>query len=369
MKKKILIIENSVYITGGFNSIVAFSDALKNRFEFIYVFPIGSSVVENLRLRNYKVYTLPFLEIGRNVQSLKYPFRLYKNAKSILEIIHHEGINIVHVNDVFNQLGCVVKLLRPSTKVVYHVRLLKSSYIAPLYSYFAATVKKFADRIICVSDAVLNDINRPEKAIVVYDPVSPYERYPLWDGLNDSCMRILYLGNYTSGKGQNFGLEAFIKFNEVFPNSSITFYGDDQTLFSKAFKEKLIARAKESQVADKVSFYGKTNDVELTMKQYDLILNLSESESFSLITLEAMYYGIPIIVSDCGGPREITQNGRRALLVKNRDVEDAVDALTKIYRQSEKHKLIAAESKEWVKSYFEEGTSIKALDGIYSSLL
>ena len=50
---------------------------------------------------------------------------------------------------------------------------------------------------------------------------------------------------------------------------------------------------------------GYSTDVELDIKHADIVLNFSESESFSHTCLEACAYGRPIIATRCGGPEEI----------------------------------------------------------------
>lgn len=53
------------------------------------------------------------------------------------------------------------------------------------------------------------------------------------------------------------------------------------------------------------------------MKTADWLICSSEKESFSLVLLESIYLGTPVITTDCGGPTEISANGEYALLTDN----------------------------------------------------
>lgn len=53
------------------------------------------------------------------------------------------------------------------------------------------------------------------------------------------------------------------------------------------------------------------------VKQCDWLICSSERESFSLALVEAMTLGVPVITTDCGGPRSIVDHGKYGLLVEN----------------------------------------------------
>jgi glycosyltransferase involved in cell wall biosynthesis len=46
-----------------------------------------------------------------------------------------------------------------------------------------------------------------------------------------------------------------------------------------------------------------------------------------MVCLEALAYGMPLVASDCGGPREIVEDMRSGVLIPNRDVEAAARAM------------------------------------------
>ncbi|GAB6012609.1 glycosyltransferase [Viscerimonas tarda] len=70
-------------------------------------------------------------------------------------------------------------------------------------------------------------------------------------------------------------------------------------------------------LSDTVSLPGYINNPYPHMKSADWLICSSEKESFSLVVLESIYLGTPVITTDCGGPTEISANGEYALLTGN----------------------------------------------------
>ena len=79
-----------------------------------------------------------------------------------------------------------------------------------------------------------------------------------------------------------------------------------------------------------VQLDGFTSDPEAAVKAYDIVLNFSEAESFSLTCLDALNYGVPLIATDCGGPAELFEAGQSGLLVPNRDVPAMAAAMEEL---------------------------------------
>jgi glycosyltransferase involved in cell wall biosynthesis len=366
---RILLIDNSLYPTGAIRSILNMATELKGKCTFQFVLSEKSGLIESLQAQGFKVHTLPFLEVSKSPAVIGYLPRLWANAGRLKQIIQQEQIDIVHVNDLYNQLGSMLKVRKVGVPVVYHARLLASSYIAKFYGIFAGLIKKYADHIIGVSSAVLRDIGAARSISIIYDAAPVVETLPAWDGLKSEQIRLLYIGNYVSGKGQNYGLEAFIQLHDQVPGSTLRFVGGSHSPADEQFKASLQARAKAAGVADRVIFDGPVSDIEKEAKSADIVLNLSESESFSMVCLEAMIYGVPLIASDCGGPRDITDNGEKALLVPNRDASAAAKAILKIAASRDLYAQKAAASKKWAVEKFSLQVSAQQLDTLYRQLL
>lgn len=92
--------------------------------------------------------------------------------------------------------------------------------------------------------------------------------------------------------------------------------------------EKLVA---ELGVADSVSLPGFTNNLPAEMKRAACFVVSSTIESFSVVLVEALAAGVPVVATDCPyGPPEILKNGEYGVLVKNNDVEAMAEGILKV---------------------------------------
>ncbi len=94
-------------------------------------------------------------------------------------------------------------------------------------------------------------------------------------------------------------------------------------------KENLIKLAEELNVLNKcVVFHGFVTDdqkLELLTNADFHILN-SDDEGFSVVTAEAILYGIPVIATKCGGPEDFV-NQTTGILIERRNLEELKKAI------------------------------------------
>ncbi|NND52405.1 MAG: N-acetyl-alpha-D-glucosaminyl L-malate synthase BshA [Flavobacteriaceae bacterium] len=77
-------------------------------------------------------------------------------------------------------------------------------------------------------------------------------------------------------------------------------------------------------IADKVVFFGNSNEIDKILCFSDLFLLPSETESFGLAALEAMASGVPVISSNTGGIPEVNVHGVTGFLSDVGDIDDMV---------------------------------------------
>jgi glycosyltransferase involved in cell wall biosynthesis len=81
-----------------------------------------------------------------------------------------------------------------------------------------------------------------------------------------------------------------------------------------------------------VTFVGRVNheQVPAMLKDFDIFVALSRSESFGVSILEAGASGLPVIVSDAPGLKEVTNHRQTGFVVPIGDVQAAADALIRL---------------------------------------
>lgn len=331
-KPRILIIENSIDVTGALKSITRMAYDLKEHFDFQFLIPAGSRgrlLIEGMGFNI--IYELPMKEVSRRFSSLVFylPYLVF-NAFRLKKIVKQDRVELIHVNDLYNLLPVVYAVFGGSIPYVCHIRFLPDKFPKVLFNFWLKLHLRYAEKIITVSHAVINQLSNHSKITVIHNELPVDEQYPekTEPDIGKSTLTFLYLSNFIDGKGQNFALVAFAKIHNQLPDWKLRFVGGDMGLEkNRAYRKLLQESAHELGIFEKTEWIGFTEEVELEYKQANIVLNFSESESFSITCLEALYFGRPVIATDCGGPAEIVEHGKTGFIVDNKDVIKMSEAM------------------------------------------
>jgi len=370
----VLVVDNSRAVTGALNAMRHATGPLREHLRFVYVLPTGSTARAVLEADGYAVYELPFVEISRRKGDLlHYPFALLLNGWRLWRLARREQVGIVHLNDFYNLTGYVAKALSLGRlRIVTHVRFLPQSLPQPLARTWRWLAVRLASRTVGVSQAVGRYFAGAVNARVVYDPLPGTERYPVptHPPRPDGTVELLYLSNYIQGKGQDLALAAFGPAYARDARLRLRFVGGDMGLAkNKEFRQRLEAAAQQAGLAKVVHFDGFAADVEAAIKAADIVLNFSESESFSLTCLDALYYGTALIASDCGGPAELFEHGASGLLVPNRDVPAMTAAISQLAADASLRARFAIAGRAFVRQKFSPANTYETLGRLYREVL
>lgn len=344
MKKKILIIDNSIGMTGAFKVILHISNALRDVYDFYFAIPPASKHLHKLLLdKQHLVVPVKFLELRKNASVLFYFPRLIINSIRIASFCKRENISIIHVNDLYNMAGMVVKWIRPSSRLIYHVRLRSTSYGNRMFNIWINLIHRFADQIIVVSESVRQDIGSYRESLkvkLIYDFIELPERHT--EMKTGSMVRFLYPANFTEGKGHPFAIQAIAQAISVNSTIRLTFAGGDFGLNRNiVYREKLEADVASGGLQEYIDFQDFSENIEHLMRTHDVVLNFSESESFSMTCYEALYYGRAVIASDSGGPAELIEHNKTGLLVPIGDVPEMTQAILELATDATKRQRLA----------------------------
>jgi glycosyltransferase involved in cell wall biosynthesis len=230
--------------------------------------------------------------------------------------------------------------------------------------------------VICVSEAVQEAFPPADNVLVVADPIPAGEKHPLpspdhAEGrARTGALQLLYLANYIPGKGHDHAVAAFIEAYRQNPNLRLQFYGGDMGLEkNREFRRQLEAQVQAAGLTEAVQFGNFVQDVEKEIKAADMVLNFSETESFSLTCLDALFYGTALIASDCGGPRELFEHGHSGLLVPNKNRAAMTAAILELAADAEKRATFAAAGRTYVRRKFSSDQTYRKLKDVYLNLI
>jgi glycosyltransferase involved in cell wall biosynthesis len=365
-RPKLLLIENSHHFTGAFKAALAIADALHTIYDIEFVLPSQSTLKSAIEKKGLICHQLPMVQLGRSWPKLvRYAPYLLINTFRLRRLMFMRNVEILVVNDYYNLLGIMAKLTGWRGRLLTIVRLMPMNQQRVLNRVWTALAINFSHTVIAVSQAVRGQLPKKDKVQVIYDPLKCEEKYAAVMKTNapDGAIRCLYLANYIAGKGHVDALEAFSRAYAINPALRLRFVGSDMGLKkNKLLKQSLQEKVEFLGLAEAVSVDGASDDVEKEIKDSDIVLNFSESESFSQTCAEACTFGRPIIATNCGGPNEIIDNGVSGLLVPVNDVQTMTDALLTLSRNAALRQSMGMAGRTIIRERFSEQNFIRAFN-------
>lgn len=124
----------------------------------------------------------------------------------------------------------------------------------------------------------------------------------LGSGRESGLLTIGYAGRLVPGKNLFLWLSVAHKLSSDFRNIRFMVYGDG------ILKDDLMRRAGDLGISGLISFRGFSRDIASAYRECDMMLFLSERESFGNVVVESVLCGTPVIASDIPAFREILAN-------------------------------------------------------------
>ncbi len=144
----------------------------------------------------------------------------------------------------------------------------------------------------------------------------------------DDQLILLHASNFRPVKRAPFLLEIFSRL-KAGERCVLVLAGDGPELASMEH------RVREMGIENRVKFLGAWDDMETLLPLADLFLMPSEHESFGLAPLEAMSCGVPVLVTDRGGPAEVLVSGQGGELLDPEDLDAWVAATDRLLADEE----------------------------------
>ena len=139
------------------------------------------------------------------------------------------------------------------------------------------------------------------------------------DGVLVGCV-----GRLWERKGQRELVAAWREVVTGRPDARLVLVGDGP------LRAELETAAASPDLHGTVLLTGSRDDVGTILDGLDVAVIPSHHEGFSLVTVEAMLHGLPVVATAAGGPRELVDDGVTGLLVPPRDVAALAEALLRL---------------------------------------
>jgi L-malate glycosyltransferase len=204
-----------------------------------------------------------------------------------------------------------------------------------------------ASAVVAVSSAQARQIEEYTgvKAIVIPNVVDEdsfrYEEREHRDTKKNG-LQLVFVGIYAKAKGVDYVLRVFPDFLNVHPGSTLHLVGA-----AKADRMlELNALIAGKGIENNVQFHGQLSSADLNTlhNSCDFYVCGSEWESFGLSMLEALFTGLPVLSTNCGGVVDFVTDENGLLLENNQQEQTLLNGLLQMASQlySFNRKLIAA---------------------------
>jgi glycosyltransferase involved in cell wall biosynthesis len=313
-KRKVLLVDIGASFGGVETYVRDLSRMLQDEVEF-FVLCVNPQLKRALQEHNLRTFALisarQWPRIGQLMASIV--IILFARLYYRIDTVWINGYSEIALMPLARLLGCNAIATRPLTLDVENgrgIKIWKRRAAQLLYRKLACTT----DKIVCVTETVASDVAKlvpPHKVVVIpyWIPKLPEPvRHPRPGGVP---VRVLFVGRLEMYKGAQLILDAMRQLSAL--PMSLTVVGDG------TYRRTLERQAEGLNVM----FVGLQQDPSSYYKEADLFIHPTFGpEGSSLVSLEAMSYGLPCILSDLTVNKELTESGKRALLFRCGDSDD-----------------------------------------------
>jgi glycosyltransferase involved in cell wall biosynthesis len=178
---------------------------------------------------------------------------------------------------------------------------------------------------------------------------------------NNEDITLLFVGRLVHAKNLSFLLQSFKIVCERKPGVYLLVVGDGPLL------PALKMEAKALNVSGNVKFCGFLSGEQLAKvyRNADIFVISSCFESFSLVTLEAMASGLPVVTLPYGYVKNIVLNEKTGFVIESGTMQDYANAILKLSNDLKMRKDFGIEARRIVKKRYIWESSINHIEKIY----
>lgn len=182
----------------------------------------------------------------------------------------------------------------------------------------------------------------------------------------EGIFTFIFVGRIVGDKGVNELVSAFAELHKKYENTRLLLVGRFEDELDPLEAETLKVMNDNHGIESLGPKYG--NELLAYYATSDCFVFPSYREGFPNTVMEAGAMGLPSIVTDINGSREIIMDGKNGVIIPSKDVEALYHAMEEMITNSDKTKEYADNAREMIASRFERGFVCKCLYDFYEEI-
>lgn len=173
------------------------------------------------------------------------------------------------------------------------------------------------------------------------------------------------IGRIVGDKGINELIEAFIRLNSDYPQTRLVIVGPEEPHLDPIRSDTKAIIEKHPDI----NAVGLQKDVRPFYAYADALVFPSYREGFPNVVIEAGAMGLPSIVTDINGSREIIIEGENGTIVPSKDAQALYQAMKRFVENPDDVKRMAANARPLIASRYEQSYVRQCLKDFYKECL
>jgi GalNAc-alpha-(1->4)-GalNAc-alpha-(1->3)-diNAcBac-PP-undecaprenol alpha-1,4-N-acetyl-D-galactosaminyltransferase len=257
-----------------------------------------------------------FSAILSNVKYIRTLYRICKSANASSVVSFTTSANVISII-VSRLLSLNVLISERANPYIY-----KPNRLWSVLRYF---FYKYSNKLIVQTNFSKVYFKKyiAEESIKVFPNMVNPQFSNIRNKYNSSNRAIVTVGRLDDNKAQDILIKAFAKCR--LPEWKLVIVGDGEN------RNKYLNLVEKLSLKEEVTFVGNSDSVDAYYNEAGMFVFTSKSEGFPNALLEALYFGLPTISSDCeSGPRDLINDGVNGYLFSVGDVEMLAEKLTSL---------------------------------------
>lgn len=315
---------------------------------------------------------IPYCDKKIKIPFERNPFRVnnLKAIKMLKKIIEKEQYDIIHTHTPMG--SAVTRLAAQKSRKKNHTRVIYTAHGfhfyqgAPILNWLLfypveKYLSKYTDTLILINQEdyqlakkkfkkcpdihYVPGVGMDEKKLSFIIDNEERKKVRASLELNENDFVIIFSAEINKNKNQKWLVTTLKDLIEKNPNIHLLLPERDN------LKGQLAAYIKEIGLEENVHLLGFRRDIAKLLKIADLAVSSSKREGLPVNIMEAMYVGLPLVVSSCRGNKDLVEDGINGYVCPLGDTKRFQEKVEILYKNKDQYEIFASASKKKVKPY------------------